>query len=100
MTQDIALLRSQLNEETAKADWLELQPFFAKGQLIHVSASVDLVEVAAHVAGDDMAYVTQLMQAGKIGKLDDATAIDWHERRPAIWTVVVAPWILVQEAAH
>ncbi len=100
MTQDIALLRSQLNGETAKADWQELQPFFAKGQLIHVSASLDLVEVAAHVASDDTTYVTQLMQSGRIGKLDDATAIDWNERRPAIWSVVVAPWILVQEDVH
>lgn len=93
-------LRSQLNGETAKADWQELQPFFAKGQLVRVSATLDLVEVAAHVADDDTAYVSQLMQSGTLARLDDATAMDWEQRRPAIWTVVLAPWILVQEAAH
>jgi len=40
------------------------------------------------------------MATGKVAKVDDATAADWHSRNPALWAVVVAPWILVQERAH
>jgi len=94
------IMRAKLNGETAKADWQELQPFFAKGQLIKVAGGLDLVEVAAHVANDDSVYVDALMQSGRLGKLDDATAIDWQARNPAIWAVVLAPWILVQESVH
>jgi hypothetical protein len=40
------------------------------------------------------------MSSGQLVKLDDETAMDWEQRKPAIWTVVVAPWILVQERGH
>jgi hypothetical protein len=40
------------------------------------------------------------MSSGQLIKLDDDTALDWEQRKPAIWTVVVAPWILVQERGH
>jgi hypothetical protein len=37
------------------------------------------------------------MQAGHIGKVTDEEARDWLARDPALWSVVVAPWVLVQE---
>ncbi len=101
MTDDtLDLLCAKLNSETAKADWQELQPFFAKGKLIRVDSALDLVEVAAHIVRDDSAQVQAWLRAGQLGKLDDQTALDWHTRQPAIWSVVLAPWILVQERAH
>jgi hypothetical protein len=93
-------MRAQLNTETAKTDWSELEKFFAKGMLIKVATGLDLVEVAAHIACDKSAEVQAWMTTGKLVRLSDTVATDWHERRPAIWTVVVAPWILVQERAH
>ncbi len=100
MTEPIELMRAKLNTETAKADWAELQPFFAKGQLIRVDERLDLIDVAANIACDDTATVQHWMMSGQLAKLDDATAADWQQRNPPIWTVVVAPWILVQERAH
>ncbi|MHB1678495.1 MAG: DUF2288 domain-containing protein [Sulfuriferula sp.] len=100
MTEPIELMRAKLNAETAKTDWAELQPFFAKGQLIRVDSQLDLIEVAANIACDNTAIVHNWMISGQLSKLDDATAADWQQRNPAIWTVVVAPWILVQERAH
>ena len=93
-------MRAQLNTETAKTDWSELEKFFAKGMLINVATGLDLVEVAAHIACDKSAEVQAWMAAGKLVRLSDTVAADWQARRPAIWTVVVAPWILVQERAH
>ena len=34
---DSDILRAKLNQETAKADWKELQPFFARGQTVAVA---------------------------------------------------------------
>ncbi len=96
----LEILRAKLNGETAKADWRELQPFFAKGQLIHVHSTLDLVDVAAQIAHDNTLQVQAWMQSGQLEKLADATATDWQARQPAIWTVVLAPWILVQERAN
>ena len=100
MTTPLELMRAKLNTETAKADWAELQPFFAKGQLILVDSRLDLTDVAAHIASDDTDSVREWMMSGQLVKLDDDTALDWEQRKPAIWTVVVAPWILVQERGH
>ena len=100
MTEPIELMRAKLNTETAKADWAELRPFFAKGQLIKVDNRLDLIDVAAHIASDDTDSVREWMMSGQLVKLDDETAVDWEERKPAIWTVVLAPWILVQERGH
>lgn len=93
-------MRAQLLTETAKADWSELEKFFAKGMLIQVSSSLDLIDVAAHIACDKSPEVQAWMLSGQLARLPDDVAADWHARRPAIWTVVVAPWILVQERAH
>ncbi|MHB1657047.1 MAG: DUF2288 domain-containing protein [Burkholderiales bacterium] len=100
MTQSVELIRAKLNTETAKADWTELQPFFAKGLLIRVDSQLDLIDVAAHIACDRAETVKNWMTDGQLVKLEDAMAADWQVRKPAIWTVVVAPWILVQERAH
>lgn len=100
MNVDIDSLRTQLNGETAKVDWEELLPFYAKGQLIRVDSSLDLIEIGTLVAGNQAEQIARLMQHGKLGKLDDATATDWQQRRPAIWATVLAPWILVQERSH
>lgn len=100
MPNPLESMRVQLNAETAKADWVELQRFFAKGVLIKVDSSLDLVDVAAHVACDKSAEVQAWMAAGRVAKLADATAADWHSRSPVLWAVVVAPWVLVQERAH
>ncbi|BBP03530.1 hypothetical protein TPL01_08370 [Sulfuriferula plumbiphila] len=100
MHDQFELMRAQLNTETAQVDWAELQRFFAKGVLIQVNSNLDLVDVAAHIACDDSVTVQTWMATGKVIKLSDKTATDWHSRSPLLWAVVVAPWILVQERAH
>lgn len=91
MPDQLDIIRAQLNTETAQADWAELQRFFAKGALIQVSSNLDLVDVAAHIAGDDSGAVQAWMVTGKVAKLEDKTAADWRSRNPVLWAVVVAP---------
>ena len=100
MPNPLDLMRAQLNTETAQVEWTELQGFFAKGALVHVNSKLDLVDVAAHIACDDNIAVQEWMTTGKVIKLADQTAADWHSRNPVLWAVVVAPWILVQERAQ
>ena len=100
MAIEIEVMRAALNRETAQIDWNELQPFFARGNIIKVSAALDLIEVAVRMALDDKTTLATWLKTGEVGKVSDEVALDWHGRNPSLWTVVVAPWVLVQEKMH
>ncbi|RJG07559.1 DUF2288 domain-containing protein [Noviherbaspirillum cavernae] len=93
------LLRARLNLETARIPWSELQRHFASGTMIAVSDDLDLIEVAARIAGDDKESVSQWMAQGRVTKVSDQLATAWFEADASLWAVVVKPWILVQMRA-
>ncbi|MBD9424318.1 DUF2288 domain-containing protein [Pseudomonas sp. PDM15] len=97
MTEQPSTLYAKLLGETAKISWQELQPFFARGQLLWVGVAMDLVEVAQAVAEDDRAKVAVWLQAGQIAKVEETLAQDFLARDPELWAVVVSPWVLIQE---
>lgn len=86
-----------LNEETAVIAWSELVRHFARGVVIHVTAELDLVDVAASVANDDTSDVQSWLDKGLMRRASDDDARDWAVREPDFWCVVTAPWVLVQE---
>ncbi len=90
-------LRQQLNLETGRLGWPELQRHFARGVVIILSGDMDLVEVASRFAQDDRASVEQWLGQGNIRRACDADAHHWNRTDPAFWAIVVAPWVLVQE---
>ncbi|EKF75041.1 hypothetical protein A11A3_05094 [Alcanivorax hongdengensis A-11-3] len=96
MTDDLDILKAKLNQETAKADWRELQPFFARGQTVAVDPSLDLIEVAVSFSRDDASQIGQWKDAGLVDKVSDAQAAQWFDNTQALWTLVVMPWVLVQ----
>lgn len=90
------ILLNKLNQETAKMQWQELQPFFAAGQTVYVDAGLDLIEIAAEFSYDNKAFLEPLINAGKMAVVNEAQAATWAEHNINLWTVVVAPWVLVQ----
>ncbi len=94
------ILRAKLNLETAQMSWKELERFFASGALVMVRRGLDLVEVAVCVANDDKPAVEQWLADGRVAKVSDEQALAWSETEALLWTVVVKPWILVQEQQH
>lgn len=90
-------LRTRLNAETGKLSWPELERHFARGVVIKVDQSLDLVDVAVCVGEDDKAKVEAWMKSGVVSHPSMDEARDWVERQPDFWAVVVAPWVLVQE---
>ncbi|MEN0107563.1 MAG: DUF2288 domain-containing protein [Pseudomonas sp.] len=99
MTDAINPLYAQLLGETAAITWQELQPFFARGALLWVAPSMDLIDVAMAVVEDKGTQVGQWLADGSISKVEVALAEDLLARDPQLWAVVVAPWVLVQERA-
>lgn len=87
----------ELNQQTAQIEWAELERHFAKGVLIWLSPDQDLVEIAVQLVRDRAGEIGPLIEEGKIVRATDDHARDWSERNPVLWTVVAAPWVLVQE---
>ena len=96
-TEQQEILRAKVNMETSRIEWRELQQFFASGLAVRVSATLDLVEVALQMSGDNKAQIESWLVAGMVGKLSDEQAAAWLASDPEVWAVVVSPWVLVQE---
>lgn len=88
--------RINLNLETSRIAWEELQRFFAAGKAIFVSDTLDLIDVAIQISRDNKEKVLEWMETGMIGRVSDAQALAWHEADAEVWAVVVRPYVLVQ----
>ncbi len=97
MLDQAAELRHTLNAETAPISWAELERHFARGVLVSVDESLNLLDVGVAFAKDDQMIVKGWLNAGKVGQVSTEQAKDWAKRNPQLWAVVVSPWILVQE---
>ncbi|HHX33680.1 MAG TPA: DUF2288 domain-containing protein [Gammaproteobacteria bacterium] len=97
MSNEISSVYAQLLGETARISWDEIMPLFAKGMVLWVASDQDLVAVAEHIINDDKKQVSALMQQKALQNLSDELALDYAQREPELWAVVVAPWVLVQE---
>ncbi|MGR9093152.1 MAG: DUF2288 domain-containing protein [Gammaproteobacteria bacterium] len=91
--------RHELNLETGRIAWVELQRHFASGRLVAVDATLDLVEVAQRFAADDKTVVERWLAEATVHPVTDDEARDWLAREAWLWAVVTKPWVLVQARA-
>ncbi len=94
---DDAITRGKLNLETAPMRWTALAPFFARGQLIAVTRPVSLLDAATAMAKDDQEQISRWLNDGDVAPVSDALAQRWQADDALLWTVVVRPFVLVQE---
>ncbi len=90
-------LKHKLHNETALISWHELQRFFAQGAVVVVDASLDLVEIATFFAEDSVDKLQQYTESGAVAAPSNDKARDWYSANSELWSVVVAPYVLVQE---
>jgi hypothetical protein len=89
--------KAKIVGETAKALWKELERFYAQGILILVSDTLDLVEVGYTISIDNADQIKQWMEAKLLVKNFDQQAIEWEKDNAEVWSVVIRPWVLIQE---
>ena len=89
-------LKQKLLTETSKIAWKELQVFFAQGKTVHISSKLDLLDVAVSLSNDDSAQVQRWMDDGLIAAVSDEQARQWYDNDILVWSLVVRPWVLVQ----
>ena len=86
----------QLNLETAQIKWLDLQVYFAKGKLLIIDNSIDLIKAASLIADNDTAKISELIESRKIS----FATIKWAKQHCTeltdFWAVVVSPYVVAQ----
>lgn len=92
--------KDDLNQQTATVVWDELIKHFARGVVIYVDADLDLIDVAHHVANDNVSYIENCLDCGSLRRATDDDARDWNTRSPDFWCIVAAPWVLIQERIY
>lgn len=92
--------KAKIVAETAMIHWKELEKFYAQGLLILVSDALDLVEVAYAISQDEAEQVTQWMESKLLIRDFNSQAIEWEKDNREVWSVVIRPWILVQESKN
>ena len=93
-----AALRAEFHSQTARIAWHDLQPHYARGAVVLVQEGMDLVEVAIQLRRDNKAQFEAWIASGEVAGVTDEVAKAWYDSNPEVWAVVVAPWVLVQEA--
>jgi len=86
-----------LHAETAAIEWKDLERFFAKGNLLRVSPDIDLVDVALEIANDNKISIEGWMSSGQLSSVSNEEASLWTKGESNLWSVIVLPWILVQQ---
>ncbi len=92
-----AVEKGKINFETAKIAWQDLERFFAAGSVVYVSPELALIDVAYALSQNDSGQFKAWMDAKKVAHVSDEQAIAWHDSSASVWSVVVKPWILVQD---
>ena len=89
-------LTQKLNSETGRISWEELQRHFALGIVLVVSEQLDLIDVAVKLSEDDKHQCEIWLNSEQLWRASDEDARQWHTAKTEFWSVVVAPWVLVQ----
>jgi len=90
-------LRAHLHGETSKLPWTELEKHFARGVVFKVEKGLDILDVAIVIARDDKDSLKTWIDEKKVMAAETEDAQKWHDTSASLWSVVVAPFILVQE---
>lgn len=90
-------LRAHLHGETSKLPWSELETHFARGVLFNVAKGTDILDVAIVMSRDDTESLKKWIDDKVVIAVEAEDAKKWHDSSASLWTVVVAPFILVQE---
>lgn len=83
--------------ETSTVSWHELQKLFASGVVLSLNKELDMIEVAHQMAKDNAAAIDDLIRENKIHHVSNDQARQWYADNTLLWSVVVKPWVLVQD---
>ena len=91
-------VKQELAAKIDVADWRMLRAHLERGGLIVVDALLDLAEVGAGVAADDVKAIERWIVSGLLGKPTARQIEIWDaEEGKRFLCLIVSPYVLVQE---
>ena len=92
--------RKLLEDSKGPIEFSDLRAHITRGAVITVSPTLDLMDVGEALAKDDKSKVAAWIEAGQIGKPSIEQLERWSKTEgPIATSLVVQPFVLVQEAA-
>lgn len=79
-------------------DWYSLRAHLERGGIIVIDSLLDLAEVGAGVANDDVKNVERWISSGLMGKPTAEQVEQWDaEKGKPFLCLIVSPYVLIQE---
>ncbi len=100
MSNEISDLYAQLLGQTARMSWAEIMPIFAKGMVLWVASNQDLGTAWPSRSSKTIKERQCANAAKALHHLKDEQALDFQQRDPELWAVVVAPWLISARASN
>jgi len=98
VTEKKAVLRQELAAKIDLAEWFMLRAHLERGGLIVVDGLLELAEVGAAVAADDVKAIERWLASGLLGKPTAQQIESWDaEKEKRFHCLIVSPYVLVQE---
>ena len=99
------MLAGEMDEQLARSmgpiQFSDLKAHLARGAVIEVATSIDLLEVGRAIARDEKARVAAWLERGELGKPSFETINRWSKLPPSSWVaLVVQPFVLVRVATE
>ncbi|MBO3458080.1 DUF2288 domain-containing protein [Aetokthonos hydrillicola Thurmond2011] len=91
-------LRTELTENLDESEWEWLIPHVKRDAVIVVVQGLDLLDVGVAIASDKVSEVQAWIDEALIAKPSATQVGEWnHERTKKFNTLIVQPYVLVQE---
>ncbi|NJK27606.1 MAG: DUF2288 domain-containing protein [Coleofasciculaceae cyanobacterium SM2_3_26] len=91
-------LKANLSQEVDEAQWAWLMPHAKRDAVVLVDARLDLVEVGAAIASDNVPSVQRWIGEQLIHKPSEDCLSDWNAQpEKKFRALIVSPYVLVQE---
>lgn len=79
-------------------DWLTLRGHLERGGLVVVDPLLEMAEVGAALAADDVKAVERWLSSGLLGKPSAQQVESWDaDKAKAFLCLIVSPYVLIQE---
>jgi len=80
------------------AEWFMLRAQLERGRIIVIDGLLDLAEVGAVVAADDVKVIERWIVSGLLGKPTAKQVEEWDaEKGKRFLCLIVSPYVLIQE---
>jgi hypothetical protein len=98
VTEQVKVSQQELAAKIDVAEWFALRAHLERGGLIVVDGLLDLAEVAAGVASDDVKSIERWLASGLIGKPSAQQIELWNAAHGKTFLcLIVSPYVLIQE---